>query len=339
MSTDRQLTVQGRLGRLTGIQIVGTGSYVPEAVVTNADLASLGFDDQWIIQRTGIRQRRHAPEEMATSDMAIEAARRAIDVAGVDPGQIDLVLLATLSPDHLMPATACRVQDALGLCAPAVDLSAACAGFMYALITASQFVGTGCSRLALVVGADCNSRVVDPTDRKTYPLFGDGAGAVLLGPGKSDQGLLAYTLGADGSGQELLYRPRGGSRIPFEGQNHADAKHFMQMEGRPIFRWAVRMIEETSREVIAAAGLEVDDIDLWLLHQANRRILDAAAENLGVDAHKLAVHVDRYGNTSAGSVPIAVDEARRAGQIQAGSRIVLSGFGAGLSWGTAVFGW
>src|SRR6476619_3810276 len=206
-SADLSSHFRSPLRRLTGVQIGGTGSYVPENIVTNDALASLGCDAEWIIQRTGIRERRHAPPEIATSDMAFAAAERCIQAAEIDRSRIDLLILGTLSPDYLLPATAAAVQDRLGLNCAAMDVSAACAGFMYALITAMQYVSTGCSNAALVIGADTNSRVMNPDDKKTYPLFGDGAGAVLITKGSAEQGLLSYTLGADGSGEKLLIRP------------------------------------------------------------------------------------------------------------------------------------
>lgn len=325
--------------QLMGVQIVGTGSFVPDNVVTNADLASLGCDADWIIQRTGIRERRHVPPGMSTGDMAVKAAERCLAAAGVGRDEVDLVVLATLSPDQLLPATATFVQDRLGLCCGAMDISAACSGFVYALATAMQFVATGCSKRALVIGADANSRVVDPEDKKTYPLFGDGAGAVLLAPGSPEQGALAFTLGADGSGTELLYRPTGGAMRPFESVDSTDRGWFMKMEGKPVFKWAVRLVEECSRDVVTAADLELADIDWWLLHQANVRILDAAVEALGIDRERVVMHLDRYGNTSAASIPLALDETLRAGGIRRGHHLLLSGFGAGLTWGTMAFRW
>jgi len=327
------------LRKLTGVQVVGTGSFVPDNVVTNEDLASLGCDSEWIIQRTGIRERRHAPPEMTTSDMAIAAAQRCIEASGVDKQQIDLLLLATLSPDRLMPATATTVQDRLGLSCGAMDVSAACSGFVYALITAMQYVATGCSKRALVIGADANSRVIDPQDKKIYPLFGDGAGAVLLAPGDETQGALAYTLGADGSGADLLCRDTGGAARPFDPNGANDGSWYMQMDGRPVFKWAVRLVEDSSRQVVEAAGLTLEQIDWWILHQANVRILDAAVDSLGIDHEKVVMHLDRYGNTSAGSVPIALDETLRAGHVKRGQHLLMSGFGAGLTWGTIAWRW
>lgn len=320
--------------KLMGVQIVGTGSFVPDNVVTNDDLASLGCDADWIVQRTGIHERRHAPPEMTTSDMAIAAAERCIEASGVDRGEIDLLLLATFTPDRLMPATATTVQDKLGLKCGAMDLAAACSGFAYALITAMQYVATGGSRYALVIGADANSRVLDPGDKTTYPLFGDGAGAVLLSAGSPEQGALAYTLGSDGAGTDLLCRQSGGAARPYDEQ-----AWFMEMDGRAVFKWAVRLVDVVSRNAVGAAGLTVDQVDWWLLHQANVRILDAAADALSVDRDRVVMHLDRYGNTSAGSIPIALDETFRAGKISRGQHLLMSGFGAGLTWGTTVFRW
>jgi 3-oxoacyl-[acyl-carrier-protein] synthase-3 len=324
---------------LTGVQIISTGSYVPEIVVRNEDLAQMGCDPEWILQRTGIRERRHAPPEMATSDLAVAAAERCIEAAGVATEDIDLLVVGTFSPDLLCPSTACLVQDRLGINGAAFDIAAACAGFIYSLITAMQYVATGTSNLALVIGADTNSRIINPADEKTYPLFGDGAGAALITAGDDDQGLLAYTLGSDGSGAELLYRKMGGSRMPDSPEGLASNLHYLEMEGRPIFKWAVRMIDATVREVLAAAQLEIKDIDALVLHQANSRIMDAAAESLGIPREKLIVNIERYGNTSAGSIPLVLDEICRNGSIQRGSRIMFCGFGAGLAWGTALMQW
>jgi 3-oxoacyl-[acyl-carrier-protein] synthase-3 len=340
VSSDRVIqTANAPLRRLTGVQVVATGGYVPEIVVRNEDLAALGCDPQWIIQRTGIRERRHAPPEMATSDMAIIAAERAMRQAGVKAGDIDLVVLATFTPDWPVPATACQVQTKLGINAPAMDVQAACAGFIYALITGMQFVATGCSRLALVIGSDTNSRVVDPADKKIYPLFGDGAGAVLLSSGSAEQGMLAYTMGSEGSGADLLYTPMGGSRMRPCATGFEARQHYLKMDGRPVFKWAVRLLAQTMREVLNATKLSLADIALVVLHQANVRIIDAAVEDLGIPREKLIMQIDRYGNTSAGSIPLLLDEANRDGRLRRGDHVLVSGFGAGLAWGTAVLRW
>ncbi len=324
---------------LTDVQIVGTGSFVPDNVVTNEDLSSLGCDAEWIVQRTGIRERRHAPDGMATSDMAVAAAERCLAMADVERRDVDLLIVATLTPDRLLPATATTVQHRLGLNCAAMDLSAACSGFAYALATAMQFVATACSRRALVIGADANSRVVDPGDVKTYPLFGDGAGAVLLAPGSPEQGALAYTLGSDGGGADMLCRSVGGAARPFRPAGQQDGSWYIEMDGRPVFKWAVRVAEESSRQVLEAAGLGVEQVDCWLLHQANVRILDAAITALGISRERVVMHMDRYGNTSAASIPLAMDETLRRGGIRRGDHLVMSGFGAGLTWGTLAWRW
>ncbi|MCA9258183.1 MAG: ketoacyl-ACP synthase III [Planctomycetales bacterium] len=339
MSEDSANVGIAPIRRVTGVQIVGTGSYLPPEVVTNDDLAALGCDAEWILQRTGIRERRHAPPEMTTADMATSAAQRCLEAAGVDKSEVDLLILATCTPDRLMPATATTVQDRLGLRCGAFDLSAVCAGFTYALATGMQFIGSGGARRVLVIGADAISRINDPGDKKTYPIFGDGAGAVLLAPGSAEQGALAYMLGADGSGTELLYRPATGVGTPFCASTSDASSWYMQMEGRPVFKWAVRLLAESSSEILEFAGLERSQIDWWIFHQANLRILDAAAKELDIDRERLAVHIDRYGNTSAASVPIALDETVRAGGVHSGSHLLLSGFGAGLAWGALAWRW
>lgn len=337
--SDPEHNLHAPIRHLTGAQIVGVGSYVPDQVVRNEDLAALGCDPEWILRRTGIRERRHAPPEMATSDLAVKAAERCIAQAGVAKSDIDLIVLGTFTPDMPMPSTACLVQHKLGLCAPAMDVQAACAGFFYALATAMQFVATGTSRLALAIGADCNSRVVDPQDVKTYPLFGDGAGAVLLASGSPTQGLAAYALGADGSGFDLLNCPMGGSRLPASAERLSARMQYLKMEGRPVFKWAVRLLVHSITEVLAAAKLNVGDVDLFLLHQANARILDAVAEELKIDPAKMPLNLDRYGNTSCGSIPLALDECLQQGRIHPGSNLLFSGFGGGLAWGTGLFRW
>lgn len=325
--------------RLTGVQIVGTGGYVPDRVVRNEDLASLGCDPEWIIKRTGIRERRHAPPDMATSDMAIIAAERAMAQAGVKASDIDLIVLGTFTPDWTIPATACQVQAKLGINAPAMDVQAACAGFIYALITGMQFVGAGTSKLALIIGSDTNSRIVDPEDKKIYPLFGDGAGAVLLAPGSPEQGMLAYTLGSEGTGLDLLYCPMGGVRMRPCAEMIDQRQHYLKMDGRPVFKWAVRLIAQSTREVLEAAKLTANDLQLVALHQANVRIIDAAVEDLKLPRERVLMQLDRYGNTSAGSIPLVLDEANRSGRIRRGDHVLISGFGAGLAWGTGIFRW
>jgi 3-oxoacyl-[acyl-carrier-protein] synthase-3 len=331
---------RSRLGSTLGVRIAATGSYVPSKVVTNEDLARLGCDSEWIVQRTGILQRRHAAVDEATSDLAYHAATRCLAAAECSPSEVDLLIVATITPDFQTPSTACLLQERLGLLAPAMDLGAACAGFLYGLVTAAQFIRTGAAKRALVIGAEVMSRTVNPDDKRTYPLFGDGAGAVLLTADRHDgAGLLGYTLGAEGSGAPLLYIPAGGSREPLTAEACAAGRHFLNMDGRQVFKWAVRVIADSAQDVLSLAGLQASDLRWVILHQANRRILDAACDQMKVPHERLLVNVDRYGNTSAASVPLALDEAVRQGQLRRGDYVLLSGFGAGLSWGTAVLRW
>ncbi len=326
--------------RLLGVEVLSTGSYVPERIVDNAELAAtLGFDSEWILQRTGIRQRRQCPPEMASSDMAIEAGRRCLEAAQVEPEEVDLLLVATATPDVYAVSTACLVQDALGLTVPAVDMMNACAGFVYALVTGMQYVASGCARRALVIGVDTMSRVLNPMDQRTYPLFGDGAGAVLLGPGKPDQGLVGYTLGSDGSGAEMLIRRMGGSRFPPSVALMEHNEHYLDMDGRAVFKWAIKLFAHTIPPLLDYAQVTIGDIDTWVLHQANLRIIEHVGEDLGIDRDRFVVNLDRYGNTTSGSIPLALDEAVRQGRIARGQLVGLSGFGAGLAWGTCLLRW
>jgi 3-oxoacyl-[acyl-carrier-protein] synthase-3 len=323
-----------------GVRILGTGHYVPDAVITNEHLFErFGFDSDWIVKRTGILERRHALPHQATSDLCHEAAVRCIDSAGINPRDIDLVVLATFTPDMAFPSTACLVQDRLRLSAAAIEVEAACAGFMYALITGAAYVVSGASDLALIVGGDCNSRVLNPNDIKTYPLFGDGAGAVLLARGRPDQGLVSFSLGADGGGGDLLSRPAGGSRMPPTPELLDKGLQYMHMDGRAVFRWAVSILCDTIQDVLKASTLQAGDVDLYIPHQANIRIINAAIDVLHIPRTRVFNNLHRYGNTSAGSIPLALSEAVQENRVRPGSLMVLSGFGAGLAWGTAVMRW
>jgi 3-oxoacyl-[acyl-carrier-protein] synthase-3 len=340
MNEERPPSPRPRCRRLTGVRVLATGSYVPDSVVTNEHLHQrLGFDSDWIVKRTGILERRHVLPHQATSDLCYQAARRCIDSAGVKTSDIDLLLLATFTPDMSFPSTACLVQDQLKLNCPAVDLQAACAGFMYALITGAAYVASGASDLALIVGGDANSRVVNPDDIKTYPLFGDGAGAILLTHGRPDQGILSYSLGADGSGGDLLSRPACGSRLPPTPELLAKGLHYMYMDGRAVFRWAVAIMCDTIQDVMKHSGITTDQVNLYLPHQANIRIINAAIDVLKIPRSRVFNNLERYGNTSAGSVPLVLDEAMQEGRIKNDDLVVLSGFGAGLAWGTALMRW
>ncbi len=330
------LSGRSRLHRLMGFEIAATGSYLPEEIVANEDLAALGCDSDWIVQRTGILERRRARPDQATSDLALSAAEQCLDRAGVSPADVDLIIVATITPDHASPSTACHLQKALGCIAPAMDVNAACAGFMYGLVTAGQFVAGGAAQNALVIGAEVMSRTIDPSDVKTYPLFGDGAGAVLLQPAEPSKGLLSYTLGAEGCGGQMLCIPSGGSRLPLTAEAINDGKHFLTMEGRSVFKWAVRVVAESSRDCLAYAELQAEDIDSMILHQANIRIIDSAVSDFNIDRDKVLVNLDRYGNTSAASIPLVLDDAIATGKLQPGQRALMCGFGSGLAWGTAV---
>lgn len=336
---DWPLSTRGRMGRVAGVRIAATGSYVPTEIVTNQDLAQEGYDNQWIIRRTGIRERRRAAEDQATSDLCYEAAAECLRRASVKPHQVDLIIVATVTPDHPMPSTACRLQQRLGAVAPAMDVSAACAGFMYAWITGAQFVAAGNSKCALVVGADIMTRVSNPADKKTYPIFADGAGAVLLTADKRNAGILSYQMGSEGCGEDMLRIPAGGSRMSLTPERYAAGDQYLTMDGRNVFKWAVRVIDISAKQVLAVAGVDASELDLVILHQANQRIIDSAASALQIPPEKVFMNLDRYGNTSAGSIPLAIDEAMAAGRIKGGDLVLLSGFGAGLAWGTALMQW
>ena len=328
-----------QVNSLMGVQILASGCYAPENVIANEALAELGYDADWIIQRTGIQSRCRASDDQACSDVAYEAARRCLENGNIDASDIDLILLAIITPDQPTPSTACHVQRMLGSNAPAMDLGAACSGFMYALVTGMQFIKTGTYQRVLVIGADLMSRTVNPNDMKTFPLFGDGAGAVVLGPGSEQQGFMSYTLGADGHGAELLEQPAGGTRCPATPESLAQNLQFLQMDGRSVFKWAIRTLSDSVNQVLDAANLTADEIDLTLFHQANIRIIDAAANDLGLPMEKVFVNLDKYGNTSAASIPLALAEAVEQQRVAAGQHVLISGFGAGLAWGAGVWRW
>jgi len=326
--------------RLMGVRVSGTGSYVPDAVVSNDHLHQrLGFDSEWIVKRTGILERRHALPHQATSDLAVEASLRAMDAAGVSAEDIDLIVLGTFTPDMSFPSTACIVQDTLKIVAPAIEVEAACAGFMHALITAAAYIVAGVSETALVIGADCNSRVLNPNDIKTYPLFGDGAGAVILTKGRPDQGLVSYSMGSDGFGGGILCRPSGGSRNPPKVEDLEQGLQYMSMDGRIVFKWAVSILCDTIQDVLKDSKKTTEDVQLYFPHQANIRIINAACDVLHIPRDRVFNNLEKYGNTSAGSIPLALDEAWAEGRVKPGELALLSGFGAGLTWGTALFRW
>jgi 3-oxoacyl-[acyl-carrier-protein] synthase III len=324
------------------VRIAGSGKYLPERIMPNSELAELvDTSDEWIRARTGIGERRIAAPEETTCTLAVHSAREALDRAGVRAEDLDLIIVATCTPDYSnMPATASLVQEALGAAhAGAFDLNAVCSGFLYALATGSQFVANGTYRNVLVVGADVFTRILDWQDRSTCVLFGDGAGAVVLQPSDEPGGLLSFVLGSDGAGGCTLFVPAGGSRRPASSETVTEREHYVKMQGREVFRFATRVVPESVVQALGLAGLTTDDIDLFIPHQANVRIIDAAARRLRLPEGSVFSNVERYGNTSAASVPVALCEAVEAGLVRSGSTVVMTGFGAGLSWGTAVWRW
>ena len=312
-------------------RIVGTGSYLPERVMTNAEFAArLDTSDAWIRERTGIAQRHIAEPSQASSDLALEASRRALEAAGTGAGDIDLIVVATSTPDYIFPSTACLLQRKLGVkgC-PAFDVQAVCSGFVYALATADSFIKNGIHKKALVVGTEVFSRILDWNDRATCVLFGDGAGAVVLAA-DTGPGIHASVLHADGSQVDMLSVPGNVSRGSIVGSP------YLQMNGQGVFKFAVRVLDEVARETMTAAKLSIDDIDWLIPHQANVRILDATARRIGLPHEKLVVTVDHHGNTSAASVPLALDEFIRAGKIRRGHRVLMQGVGGGFTWGATL---
>ncbi len=322
-------------------RVVGTGAYLPERRMTNHEIERLvETSDQWILDRTGIRERRIAAPDEATSDLAVSAGRSALAAAGLPASSIDLIIVATATPDMLFPSTACLVQERLGAKqAFAFDLSAACTGFLYALAVADQYLRAGTYHTVMVIGAEVLSRLIDWTDRGTCVLFGDGAGAVVLHAEPGERGVLSTHLHSDGSLWDLLYVPSGGSRIPPSTEALAGRLNFLKMKGNETFRVAVRALEEVAREALAANQLTPEQLSLLVPHQANLRILQAVAQRLELPMEKVVVNVDRVGNTSAASVPIALDEAVRAGRVRPNDLLLLEAFGAGLTWGAAVIRW
>jgi 3-oxoacyl-[acyl-carrier-protein] synthase III len=322
-------------------RVAGWGKYVPANVVTNRDLSeTLDTSDEWIRSRTGIAERRVAGSDEATASMATIAGRNALAVANVAAEDVDCVLVATCTPDYSMPATANLVQAGLGATrAGACDINAACSGFVYALALGDSCIRAGLFRTVLVIGAETFSRIVDWNDRATCVLFGDGAGALVLRATDEDYGLLATTVGSDGSRADLLLVPGGGSRMPASASTIEDRLHMVRMDGREVFRFAVGVLPRITEQVIAAAGWTLDDVDLFVAHQANVRIIQSAARSLGLPDEKVYVNVHRYGNTSAASIPIALCEAYEEGRLHDGSAVVLAGFGSGLSWAASALRW
>jgi 3-oxoacyl-[acyl-carrier-protein] synthase III len=322
------------------VGISGVGSYVPERVLTNGDLeAMVETSDEWIVTRTGIRERHIAEPDQAASDLALPAAREALAQAGVEPEELDLVIVATATPDMLFPATAALVADALGARkAAAYDLLAGCTGFVYALSQAYGQVATGLSSRALVVGAEVLSKITNWQDRSTCILFGDGAGAAVVRPVAAG-GIAGFELGADGSGGPDLCVPAGGSRRPLSTGALEEEAQFIRMNGAEVYRFATRVMVTSAEELLATCGASIDDVDLYVPHQANKRIVDHVVKHLGLDPGKVLMNIDRYGNTSSASIPICLAEAQAAGRLEEGTRVLMSAVGAGLTWGSVYLTW
>ena len=328
--------------------LAGWGTAIPDSVLTNAEFeARLDTTDEWIVERTGIRERRVASAGESTASLGIDAGAAALKDAGLAPDDIDILLVATATPEQPIPTTAAFVQDGLGLRCGAFDVGAACAGFVYGLVVGSSLISGngGGIRRALVVGSETLTRIVDPEDRSTAVLFGDGAGAVVLeavdetGGDATGPGLLAWDLGCDGSAADLLEIPAGGSRRPTTAETVAARDHFLKMRGSEVFRRAVRAVIDSARATLDRAGVTPDEVALFVPHQANGRIIEAAARQLGIPAERTVVNLDRYGNTSAASIPIALVEAANDGRIADGDLVLLSGFGAGMTWASALIRW
>ena len=321
--------------------ILGTGHSYPAGILTNADLERMvDTTDDWITTRTGIKQRRKAAPNEYTSQFAVRASRQAIKRAAIEASDIDLLLCATVTPDQILPATGCLIQAELGAHkAAAMDLVAACSGFLYGLALADSMIRTGQSKYALVIGAEILTRYVDYTDRSTCVLFGDGAGAAVVGPVESPRGILAARIRSDGRYEEQLYAPGGGTKGGFSAETIARGDHFFKMKGNELFKVAVRSMTDISREVLDESGLKTDDVSLFIPHQANQRITDAVANKLNVDNSRVYSNISMHGNTSSASIPIALDECVEAGRISAGDVVLMASFGGGVTWGGVVVRW
>jgi 3-oxoacyl-[acyl-carrier-protein] synthase III len=326
---------------MTAASIWGIGQALPERVITNADLENLvATSDEWITTRTGIKERRQAGPHQTTSSLSIEAARKALDMAGLTPRDLDLIICSTISPDMPLPATAAFIQNGLGSPACcAFDLAAACSGFLFGMTVAEQFIATGKARHVLVVGAELLSRYVDYSDRATCVIFGDGVAAGVLGPATPPSGILATEMHTDGAFADHLYIPAGGTRKPASCETVKGRQHYIKMRGNELFKVAVRSMEEVSRRVLEKAGLCANQLDLFIPHQANQRIADAVRERLNVPPEKVYSNISRIGNTSSASIPICLDECVRSGRIKKGDLILLSAFGAGVTWGAVLMRW
>lgn len=329
------------LSKFISVGITGTGSYLPQKELTNFDLEKMvDTTDEWIRTRTGICKRRIADDKTATSDLATEAAKEAIKDAGLSPEEIDLIIVATVTPDMGFPSTACIVQKNINAAkAVAFDIEAACSGFLYGISVGEQFIKTGIYKNVLVIGAETLSRIVNWKDRDTCVLFGDGAGAAVLQAVKEGYGILSNNLGSDGTKGDYLTQPAGGSRMPASEDTILDNLHYIHMDGREVFKFAVRIMEKSALEVIKGAGYGLEDIDYMVPHQANIRIIEAAAKRINLSMDKVYVNLNNYGNMSAASVPVALDEAAKKGKIKMGDTVILVAFGGGLTWASSIIKW
>lgn len=326
---------------MKAVGILGIGCYVPEKVLTNQDLEKIvDTSDEWITERTGIKQRHIAAPEEATSDLATKAALMALEDAKTSPEEIDLVIVGTASSDHIFPSTACLVQARIGAKnAAAFDLAAGCSGFVYSLAVASQMIKSGLYKKALIIGAETLSRIMNWTDRNTCVLFGDGAGAAVVGEVEEGYGVLGIDMGADGNGGMYLYQPAGGSRKPATPETAAAHEHTIHMNGPEVFKFAIQIMGKTAKKALANANMKPEELDMLFPHQANLRIISSAAKRLKLPMDKVWVNVNKYANTSAASIPIALTEAQAAGKLTKGMNIILDGFGAGLTWAAIVLKW
>ncbi len=321
--------------------ITGIGSYLPGKVLTNYDLEKMvDTSDDWIIQRTGIKERRVVENGQITSDLATQASLRAMEDAGVSPHDLDMIITSTITPDHIFPSTSCFIQQKLGATrASAFDILAACAGFIYALSIGQSFVNSGAMETVLVVGAECLSTITDYTDRTTCVLFGDGAGAVVIQKSSTKHEILSTSLAADGSQADVLIMPGGGAKIPASLESVQQRTHYIQFRGKEVFKLAINNITNLILETVKRNSLAIEDIDLIIPHQSNLRIIEATMEKLGLPMEKAFVNIDKYGNTSSASIPIAIDEARKEGRLSKGDLVMLVAFGSGLTWGSSVIQW
>lgn len=327
--------------KIQNVSIAGIGSFLPEKILSNSDLEKkVETNDDWIIKRTGIRERRIVESDVVTSDLAAKASLKALEDANIKPSELDLIITSTVTPDYFFPSTSCMVQDIIGARnAGAFDVLAACAGFVYALSIGQGFISSGAMNKVLVIGAECLSKVTDYTDRASCILFGDGAGAVVLQKSTGGREMLSCILGSDGSKSDLLLIPGGGSKNPATHKTIDDRLHFMKLKGRELFKTATNNLVDLINDIVAKCNLELKDISLIVPHQSNLRIIRLAMKKLGLSIDKAVVNIDKYGNTSSASIPIALDEAKRGGKLKSGDLILLVAFGAGLTWSATIIRW